>query len=155
MSNPNRRKDRGSEPKSLRESIALIGVAICLFAGLKACDHTGTDAGNSYRVRAVVDEVGDDSFHITDVEILETHGSAAERLEDGEVIHDNYKALGCLGEETSNDFDELKEAGELKEGSVVEVEASVGESYYDCKPGSKSGRIGPRSLLEHLEVLPS
>lgn len=127
-----------------------MGLALSVLP-LAAC--TGPDTDNRYEVIAVVDEVHEESFHITDITIVDAHGDARERLANGEDIHDNYRDLACIGNETSNDFDELKESGRLVVGSVVRVEATVGESKAACVAGSKGGYYQDRSILEELEVI--
>lgn len=118
---------------------------------LAAC--TGQDSGNRYEAIGRVDGVYSESFHITDVTIVRAKGSAEKRLSDGETIHDNYQNNSCIGNETSNDFDELKDAGELVVGSVVRVIATVGRSKVECT-SHKNGYIQDRSILESMDIVP-
>ncbi len=118
---------------------------------LAAC--TGQDSGNQYEAVGRVDGVYAESFHITDVTIVRAKGSAKRRLADGETIHDNYQDNSCVGHETSNDFDELKAAGQLVVGTVVRVEATVGTSKVECST-YKNGHIQERSILESLVIEP-
>lgn len=129
-----------------------MGLALSVLP-LASCTFPGPDSDDRYEVIAMVDEVHEESFHITDITIVDAHGSARERLVDGEDIHDNYRDIACVGSETSNDFDELKESGRLVVGSIVRVEATIGTSKTGCVAGSKYGYYQDRSILEELEVI--
>jgi hypothetical protein len=119
---------------------------------LAAC-ATGPNGNNEYEAIGRVDAVYDESFHVTDVTIVRAKGSAKSRLADGETIHDNYQDSLCLGNETSNDFDELVDTGQLVIGSVVRVRATVGDSKIECT-SSKDGFYQKRSILESMDVVP-
>ncbi len=128
------------------------GLVLLSFAGLKQC--TGPDSDNRYEVIARVDHVGDESFGMTDITIVEAHGEAEGRLSNGETVHDNYRDVFCIATETSNDFDEEVDDGQLSVGSIVKVWATVGKSKAGCVPGnSKTGYVQTRSMLEDLQVI--
>jgi hypothetical protein len=125
-----------------------------LAGGLLFTGCTGPDNSNKYEIEATVDEIGKESFHIREENIKVVHaaGSAATRLANGETIHDNYQDSACIGNETSNDFDELIDRGELKVGSRVRVVATVGSSKVECT-SSKDGYYQDRSILTSLEIV--
>jgi hypothetical protein len=130
-----------------------LGIELATTAALfSGCAVTGPDSSDSYEVIARVDEVNNESFGITDITIVEANGSAESRLSNGEVIHDNYQSMGCVGKETSNDFDEEVDAGRLMVGSIVRVRATVGTSKVNCT-SSKDGYTQDRSILESLDVI--
>jgi hypothetical protein len=114
--------------------------------------ETGPNHRNEYEVVAEVDEINDDSFHITDITIIEARGSAPGRLENDEVVHDNFQNNRCIGNQTSDDFDDLVDSGQLDEGDTVRVKATVGHSYRDCAPGGRGTRQD-RSILEALQIV--
>lgn len=120
---------------------------------LSAC-ATGEVDANRYEAIGTVDEIGNESFHLTDITLVDGNEVARDRLADGETIHDNYRDFNCVGHETSNDFDELIDDGSLAIGSVVRVTASVGRSQYRCVGFDRNKAFfQDRSLLSTLEVV--
>lgn len=120
---------------------------------LSAC-ATGEVDANSYEAVGTVDKIGNESFHLTDITVVDGNEVARDRLADGETIHDNYRDFNCIGHETSNDFDEVVDDGTLAIGSVVRISATVGRSQYRCVGFDKNKAFfQDRSLLRALKVI--
>jgi hypothetical protein len=137
----------------MRSRDVLTAGALGILLPLAAC-ATGENQDNRYEIVGTVDEIGDESFNVTDITVIDAEGSATDRLQDDETIHDNFRGSSCIGNESSNDFDELVDSGQIAIGSIVRVVASVGRSKVSCTAGSNNGYYQERSILESVTIEP-